>query len=109
MSPASWASRTLDAQTIYMPSTFLGQVARALDALADAAELIKVGRNQPHPGGGQRGNSPSYYTPASYREAEEGAARREAAEAAVRVRWERIHAELLARGYVDLSADFRAR
>jgi hypothetical protein len=92
-----------DDQTIYMPSAFLGQVARALDALAGAGDLVKVGRNQPHPGGGSRSNSPSYYTPASYREADEGATARRAAEGAVQARWERIHADLLARGYVDLS------
>jgi len=102
---ASRAAAMLDApQTIGRPQTTrdyarqekLGrQAKRALDELAAAGKLIKVGRDERHPDG-KRQATASYYTPTGWERAVRKAEERQELAAQTRRRWDAVAAALRA-------------
>jgi hypothetical protein len=77
---------------------FLGQVTRALNKLAEAGELIKVGRDQQDPWGRTASNEVWYYTPQGWDAATAEAAQQREAQLQAARRWETIHDRLSALG-----------
>jgi hypothetical protein len=90
-----------DQNTALIANAFYGQVKRALDLLASQGTLVKIGKDQVHPGGRSPGNV--YYRPEALEATLERTRLAKAESDLIETRWALVHDQLTRDGIMITS------